>query len=191
MFRKVIPFLVLLFIPLLSAAQGSREKSALKDISKHRWAKAYASLKKSLLKDTLNVPLHYVTGKYFFDSQNPDFQLDSAYKYTQRAILQWRGAAPKTRARWQRFPIDSATLIAQRQGIEKAAFEVARGKNLEQSYIDFLHKYPYAQERQAAIELRNAAAYNDAKAQNSYMALLAFIEISRRKGSPRGQKQVR
>ena len=176
MFRKVIPFLVVLLIPVLSPAQGSREKSALKDISKHRWAQAYASLKRSLLRDTLNVPLLYVTGKYFFESQNPDFQLDSAYKYTQRAISQWHKASPKSRARWQRFPIDSASLLAQRQAIEKAAFEVARTRNQEQSYIDFLSSYPFARERQAAIELRNTAAFNDAKTKNSYMAFLAFIE---------------
>ncbi len=176
MLRKVITAFLVLLVPFLMHAQV-RERAALKNLSAGRWSKALSVLEKSLLKDSANVPAFYVLSQYYFAKENPSFNLDSAYKYADNALTQWNSEVPdKTREKWSRLSIDSATILDLRRQIEKSAFEHAHSQGLEESYIRFIEAFPHALERQSAIELRNAAAFRKAEEANHYEAFLAFID---------------
>ncbi len=176
MFRKVITVFLVLLIPTSIHAQV-REKAALKNLSAGRWSKTLSALQKSLLKDSANVPAFYVLSQFYFTKENPSFNLDSAYKYAEIALTRWNSDVPdKDREKWSRFPVDSATLLDLRRQIERSAFEHAHSQGLEESYIRFIHAFPYAAERNDAIDLRNAAAFRKAEEENNYQAFLAFID---------------
>jgi len=54
---------------------------ALKNLERQKWQRAGELLSKALSKDSLNVTAKYVLAQYFFSDGNPDYHLDSAYRY--------------------------------------------------------------------------------------------------------------
>ena len=79
--------------------QVSSERLALNNIEKRKWDKALGQLNKALSKDSLNVAAAYVMGCYFFAPDNPEFQLDSAYRYVQKALRDFELSSAKQRDR--------------------------------------------------------------------------------------------
>ncbi len=155
--------------------QVSSERLALNNIEKRKWDKALGQLNKALSKDSLNVAAAYVMGCYFFAPDNPEFQLDSAYRYAQKALRDFELSSAKQRDRLKRFPLDSLTIVDLRTEIDSAAFERAKQFDTENSYIDFINSFPTAVDQTLAISLRNKAAYRAALAENTYQAFKDFI----------------
>jgi hypothetical protein len=174
--NKGIIILAVLFLPVFSPAQSTREKSAQSNISKHRWHKAHGALKKSIAKDSLNLPAFYLMSTYYFAAQNPDFHIDSAYRYATNAIRLWQSADARSKARWSRFPVDSSSLMVLRQAIDSAAFEVARRQNREEAYLEFLRKHPDAAQQAAAERLRDEVAFQKALEVNTFRGFEEFIK---------------
>ena len=177
MFRKVISVLVIIIIPVLCAAQTTREKNALKDLAKSRWSKAFQTVHKSLRKDSTNVAAFYVLSQYYFHPENPAFSLDSAYHFAERARMQWDAdSSGRQKARWSRLPLDSSRLVDLRESIEHKAFEEARRQDREESYVHYIEAYPFSADRVAAVARRNVVAYQKALDQNRYQAFQDFID---------------
>ncbi len=177
MFQKVILAFVILIIPVLCPAQTTREKNALKDLAKSRWSKAFQTVHKSLRKDSTNVAAFYVLSQYYFHQENPDFDLDSAYHYAEKARAGWDAdSSGRKKTRWSRLPLDSLRLLKLRESIEDKAFEEARRQNREESYVRFIETYPHSGQRLSAISLRNAVAFEKALNQNQYQAFQDFID---------------
>ena len=126
-------------------------------------------------KDSSNCSAAYVLAEYFFAPANPDFQLDSAYQYTLKALNNFQRSTLKERERLERFPLDSLTLVYLRQQIDSAAFIRATQINTEKTYVDFLATFSLAAQREQAEALRDEAAYLDAEKENSYQAFHDFI----------------
>ncbi|HEX6892316.1 MAG TPA: WG repeat-containing protein [Chryseolinea sp.] len=164
---------VLLSVPV--HGQVSSERLALNNIEKRKWDKAFGQLSKALSKDSLNVAASYVMGCYFFAPDNPEFQLDSAYRYVQKAARDFELSSLKQRERWKRFPLDSIGIVDLRVKIDSAAFERAKQFDTENSYIDFINGFPTAAEQTLALSLRNKAAYRLAQAENNHHAFNNFI----------------
>lgn len=177
MFRKVISVLVVLIIPVLCSAQTTREKNALKDLAKGRWSKALQAVHKSLRKDSTNVAAFYVLSQYYFQSENPDYDLDSAYRYAEKAREYWAAdSTGRHRMRWSRLPLDSFELVSLREAIEHKAFEEALRQDREESYVRYIEAYPYSADKVAAISRRNAVAFQKALDENQYQAFNDFID---------------
>ncbi|MEX2232636.1 MAG: WG repeat-containing protein [Cyclobacteriaceae bacterium] len=154
---------------------GSPEKSALRNIEKHRWQKAEIKLRKTLDKDTLNPSIRYMLSVFYFDADNPAFDLDSAYRYAVTALQDYARAPTRERDRLRRISVDSIALISMRAQIDSAAFEVARRTNTEAAYLEFLSHFPSAMQRDLAAQLRDEVAYQDALNQNTHHAFLQFL----------------
>ena len=155
--------------------QASSERSALNNIEKRKWDKAFGQLNKALSKDTLNAAAAYVMGCYFFAPDNPEYQLDSAYHYTQKALRDFELSSAKQRERLKRFPLDSLTIVDLRNDIDSAAFERAKQFDSEKTYIDFINNFPTASQQTVAVSLRNKAAYRGALIENNFQAFKDFI----------------
>lgn len=163
-------------MPVLASAQFSAEHAAMNNLRKGKWEKARGQLAKAIRKDSLNPSAHYSLSIYFFTIANPDFQIDSAYRYVMRSLSDYQHTTPKQRERLRKIPLDSLVLVKHRQRIDSAAFERAKVKNTESGYIDFLKQFPLAMQQPQAIELRDEVAYLNAMKENTYGAFLNYLE---------------
>jgi hypothetical protein len=155
---------------------ASPEQAVQKNIKKKKWGKAQQQLQKSLLKDGTNTAANYLFSVWFFSPENPAHEIDSAYRYANEALKDFKDAGGREKSRLQRIPIDSGTLITLRQAIEYAAFERAKSADTEGAYMFFLSNFPAAEQREDAVMLRDEAAYREALIVNTYEAFLKFLE---------------
>ena len=173
----ILKIVIACFLAILSVqafGQGS-EHLAFKKMRKGKWEQAYSQLSKALAKDSLDVGAAYTLAHYFFAPQNPDFSVDSAYCYTQRALLDYPLLTPKQQERLQRGAIDSLTLISFRDLVDSAAFYRACALNTERAFIFYIDNYSFSERITQANALRNEAAYLDALTENTYQAFDDFM----------------
>ncbi len=156
-------------------AQLSPERAAQARMAKAKWTKAEQSIKKAIRKDPVNPEAKLVYSQWYFSPGNPDFQIDSAYKYALSSIDDYSLADIRQRERMLRFPLDSIILTNHRQQIDSAAFERAKEINTEQSYISFLDQFTFARQRANALELRDEVAFLDALKINSYQSFDHYL----------------
>jgi hypothetical protein len=172
----------LIIICLLTGASGllqaqlSTERSALKNLEKARWAKAYSQLRKIISKDSTNATAHYVLAQYYFAPNNSGYSIDSAYFQVLAATTSFNLATDKDRTRMKRFPLDSVILLNYRQRIDSAAFKRARVENTEHSYSYFLDFFTGAAQADEAIQLRYEAAYQEALAGNTLRDFQRYLD---------------
>lgn len=176
MVRKFFLSTILAFSAVPISAQAIVEKSILKKLDKQKWQPVKTWADKALHKDTTNASARYILAKYFFDPRNPQFHIDSAYRYTKSALRDFSQTANRSRERLKRIPLDSVVLLNLKQQVNKAAFRRARMLNTEEGYIYFIVNFPDASERSEAIELRNAVAYAAAQKENTYQAFATFLQ---------------
>ena len=151
------------------------EKTALKNIEKHRWEKAEFKLRKTLYKDTVNASIRYILSAFYFNPNNPDFNLDSAYHYAITALEDYQITSARERDKLKRMPLDSLRLISLREKIDSAAFEEARNTNTEAAYLQFLRHFTSAFQRDLATQLRDEVAYQEALKENTHQTFLSYL----------------
>lgn len=162
-------------MPLAVWGQFAAERSALSNIGKQKWDKAYAQLRREMAKDTLHAGAGFVLAQYFFAVQNPDFQIDSAHRYRMLAVQDFARSPVRLREKMKRIPLDSALLTSLGDRIDSAAFARAQTENTEEGYRKFLAAFTTARQREEAVRLRDAAAYRAAEQTNTYQAFAAFM----------------
>jgi len=172
---RFIIVLTVVFLSVQVHGQASSERLALNNLEKGKWEKAFGQLNKALSKDSLNVAASFLMGVYFFAPDNPEFQLDSAYHYVQKAVRDFESSSAKQRERLKRFPLDSIAIVELRVEIDSAAFVRAKQFDTETSYIEYLNNFPTATDQTVAISLRNRAAYRKAQGENTHQAFNDFI----------------
>ncbi len=144
-------------------------------MEKRRWEKAEHRLRKSLARDTLNASLRHALSVFYFHPENPDFHLDSAYHYAVTALADYQLSPQRERERVRRMNVDSLGLTALRARIDSAAFEVARERNTEESYLEFLSHFPTAMQKELAAKLRDEVAFQDALVINTPEAFNRYL----------------
>lgn len=154
---------------------GSAEKTALKNIDNQRWEKAETKLRKALGRHAVNPSIRYVLSVFFFQPENPSFNLDSAYHYAVTALDDYAFSFGRERDRLNRLSVDSLRLTALRAKIDSTAFEVARKANTEVAYLSFLRHFPSSVQRDLAEQLRDEVAFQDAVKENSHESLLDYL----------------
>ncbi len=178
MFLKARLIIALVFAiqPAWVMAQFSAEHAAMNSLRKGKWEKARGQLAKAIRKDSLNSSARFNLSVYFFTPTNPDFHIDSAYKYAQQAFTDFQYSTVRQRERLRKIPLDSIILVKHRERIDSVAFERAKSTNTESGYIYFLEHFPLASQRTRATELRDEVAYLDALKENTYTAFLKYME---------------
>jgi tetratricopeptide (TPR) repeat protein len=157
-------------------SQPTLERLAYSNLQKGKWARAKMQTGKALRKDSVNALAHYILALYYFKPGNPDFNIDSAYHHTMLSLADFQYSSPRQRERMRRFPVDSTVVVRHREQVDSAAFQRAKAVNTEQSYIDFIARFPFAAQRSLAAELRDEVAYIDALKENTYQAFRAYLE---------------
>lgn len=175
MIKKIISAVVLCLI-IVATTMAQSEHVALTSIRKKKWERAHRQLEKIRHRDTLTATGAYVWSVYYSAPQNPDYQLDSALRYSQYATLQYNRLSPREQERIKRFPLDSVLLHRHRARVDSLAFALARSQHTEAAYVHFLTNFSNAAEEAEAIALRDAVAYSAAANENSYQSFQRFIE---------------
>jgi hypothetical protein len=174
--RRIVTACLCFFLVTGWAGAQSLEKRALRNLSKAKWQKAEDLLTKASTRDSLNAVADFAWAQFYFSAENPAYNLDSAYRYTSRSLLDIAKMSPRQREKISRFPIDSISIVKVREAIDSVAFSVARSSNTEEAYIKFLARHPYSTDRETSIQLRNAVAFLDAVNLNTYTAFKTFLE---------------
>jgi sporulation protein YlmC with PRC-barrel domain len=165
-----------LFSGQATKAQMSTERSALSNLHKEKWTRAYAQLHKAIGKDSANILARYVYSVYFLTPKNPAYLVDSAHYYALETIETFKQLGVKQKEKLKRFPLDSIILFRYHDQIDSTAFEEAKKINTENSYLHFLNYYLHSIYKNQAIELRDEAAWVEALKQNSYQSFLTFMQ---------------
>lgn len=170
--------LVLMFVfsGFAVQAQISPEWYAQSRMEKGKWGKAEQSIKKALRKDSLNSEAKFIYAQWFFSTNNPKYNVDSAYAYTLAALSDYDLSSERSKERLKRVPLDSAILIHFRERVDSAAFELAKNLNTEESYNSFLQKFAFARERESAVELRDEVSFLDALKINTYQSFQTYLK---------------
>lgn len=175
--KPVVCFFFILVAGASFAQSGvSTERSALRNIEKHRWRKAEAHLRKSLEKDSINALARYLFGRYYFEPENPAFALELAGEFAMRALDDYAHNPRIARSRLMRIAADSAGLVALKASIDSTAFALAQRAHTEAAYQEFLDRFPSAAQRSRAIAMRDAIAFARARADNTVEAFGQFLE---------------
>jgi hypothetical protein len=153
----------------------SAERSALSNLRKEKWARAYGQLHKMTKKDSASILTKYLYSVYFFTPKNPAHHVDSAHYFALRATSAFRSAGAKQREKLKKFPLDSVILLRFHNKIDSAAFEQTRIINTENSYLHFLSSYAHSVHKNEAMKLRDEAAWVQALKQNTYQSFFEFM----------------
>lgn len=160
----------LLVFSLRAAGQVSPEKlNAITDRSK--WTKAGQSIRKAMVKDTLDPEPVYLMSLFFFHAGHPTFQIDSASHYQHKSARLMAG-----RELGRRAIMDTASVRRFRLSIDSAAFERAKKADTEDAYQDFITRYASAREIPVAVELRDEQAFVKALKGNTSKSFKLFLQ---------------
>ncbi|HEV8512173.1 MAG TPA: hypothetical protein VGQ59_02795, partial [Cyclobacteriaceae bacterium] len=170
-----VGLIVLTFPGVQVFGQFSSLRQAEKKMEQGNWASAQQILSKALHKDSLNVQAELILSAWFFNQNNPDRHVDSAYQHNLRALRAFQNSPIKQKEKLKQDQIDSASIVWLRLRIDSAAFENVKHINTEESYQDFIQKFQLAKERPAAIELRDEVAFVNVLRQNSYSAFEDYL----------------
>jgi hypothetical protein len=163
---------LIFFLAVCSCSITDPERTAVTRIGQKKWSAAESSLRKALQKDTLNPEAKFIYAQYYLTTGNPEFDIDSSYAFTHKALRAWGKSTVKQRERLQ---FDSAALLAFRSKVDSAAFERARIDNTQRSYEFFIDHFPFAVETSKAIELRDELAYVEALRVNTAEAFHNYV----------------
>lgn len=144
-------------------------------MKKSNWAKAEDRLRKSLLKQPTNALARYFLSEFFFQTDNPGYDTDSAYYYITTALSDYMMESPRARARMAKLLVDSVLMVRMREQIDSVIFEAASRVGTEEAFIRFLSEHPFAPQRDLAIARRNSAAFEKATAADTYEAYYTFL----------------
>ncbi len=136
-----------------------------------RWTKAGQSIRKAMVKDTLDPEPPYLMSLYFFQSAHPNFNIDTAHHYQVRSARLFARRVPAGRG----VP-DSLALRKLRVSIDSAAFQRAKRAGTEAAYQEFVMRFPSAAQVPAAMALRNEQAYLQAAKINTAKSYRLYLD---------------
>jgi hypothetical protein len=174
--ERIVTICCLLFLVTGLVKAQSLEKRAIKNNEKQKWEKAESLLLRASAKNPTSPITFYSWSSFYFTIANPHYNVDSAYAFATRSLESFAKSNPREREKFSKFPLDSMTVVQLRAAIDSVAFGLARAKNTEQGYIEFLEKHPFSSDRVTAQQLRNAVAFLAAINQNTYTAFKKFLE---------------
>jgi hypothetical protein len=171
-YLRALLFVVLFWSQRLEAQVGK----AVTRMQEGKWSAAEQILRKAIAKDSLDMEARLLMAQYFFSSDNPQSNLDSASAHIARIGLIYTALPERQIERLAREGIDSAVIESFHKEIDSAAFGQAKLLNTVVSYERFITKYPDAAEVPMARELRNEVAFLDALRLNTLAGFGAYIE---------------
>jgi hypothetical protein len=171
----LLPVFALLLSNFLPSCSGV--KSALTQLQKQQYAKAYEQLGKAVEKDTLPVAAYYGYSLLYTDSAYAAYNVDSAYRYAQLALATYPQLPEKRQTKLLRkLNLDTTRLRQQKLRIDSLAYVRATRQDELRSYQRFLADFATAPQVPAVIIRRNELAYDSVRQVDTYPAYKYFMD---------------
>ncbi len=152
-------------------------KAGLKLLEKQEFDKLHKKLEKELKKTPNQVVANYLYGLFYFDSLNPRFQIDSAYRFSVKAIMCQLSLSPEEAKKLsEREGITAEMLTRQKQQIEAFAFEETLKLASEKSFQLFIDRFSSAIQVSDAQFKRDSIGFETASAENTYQSYDRFLK---------------
>jgi hypothetical protein len=175
--KFAIIYIILAFFALPHKASAQNLRAVWKYLELREHDKLQKKLQQTLKKDPRHVVALYAYSLYYADKLNPNFQLDSAYKYSIKAIEEMTLLKEKKAKKLEEFePLTLETLVEQKQTIEEEAFNRALRFHKEEEYHSFVVRFPSALQYADAVRMRDSIAFAKAEQENTYQNYKQFID---------------
>lgn len=168
-----IASLCLLFV--LSACTPS-----LRSLEKNLTRKHFIQTRIQLLKRADKLPTdpgaRLLEARFYADSANADFQIDTAYALVRRARRELPQADEKQQKELEKMNWTDSSFIRLQRKLERDAFAYFRRLDTESGYQDYRDRFAEAPEKQQAKERQHLLAFEQAADKNTYQAYQNFFE---------------
>ncbi len=171
--RWLIAFL---FMPSLLLAQSGPSKRAWKNYADKDFEKAQELVVKGLQKDSLDAMAWFIRARLSFTPEWQPVDIPAADTFLKRSVRLMEQIAPDQLEEIRKEGISSSVVATLRQQIDSAAFVRARESMTETAFVDFLEKFPAAEQTERAISLRDSLAFVGAVNVNTYHAYQEFMD---------------
>lgn len=162
-------FAIGLSVPLMAG----RLKKAFEALGMHDYFKARELFRKEVNKNPAAAwyGLSVIVGR----TDNPFYQLDSAFVFIQRADAAYASLADKKRAAYRSFGVDAGAILVQREHIYAIAWERAGALNTIEGYQLFMERFVSSSHVPEAAAARDALAFQEARALNTAEGYRIFL----------------
>ncbi len=143
-------------------------------LKEYNYFKAKELFEKSFKKNV--APASFGLATIYSRSDNPFFSLDSAFNFILKAELSYGAISKKKKVHFKEFNFDYNAILDVRAKISSAFYAIANTENSIQSYTNFIHLHPWANEIFEATNTRDSLAFELAKKENTSKAFKYFID---------------
>lgn len=169
-----ILLLVFLFHPIIIFSQKGK-----KLIQEEKYTQAYEYLNKNLSKDTSDIESnYYLSLLHIQEKANEYFSINFAHEYYIKTMDLFNSLNDrKSIEKLKNKDISEATINSLHDSIINVGYRIARSKNNEQSYIDFIQLDNEMPDHliKEAINSRNNCAFNEAKKINTISSYNSYL----------------
>ncbi|MEH0157862.1 WG repeat-containing protein [Limibacter armeniacum] len=149
----------------------------IKSLEKGDFERVKKKVDKNLEKEALNVEAAYLLTLYYADKRNTGaYQLDSAYKFVRVGLGLFDQLDTETKTEFAEDGFTNETLTTVKERIESTAFSQADSLYTEESFRDFVLRFPEAQQLKEAKSLRDSLAFVQAEQEDTYQSYQQFID---------------
>jgi hypothetical protein len=148
----------------------------LKAFSRAEYSKGKKLLQKILEKKPGDPAALFFMGQYFFDAFCPEYDLDSAYSYAQKAAVIFQQLKPEDAKRIELNSVNGHEMTLLKSRIEEKAFLQADSLGTEAAFNTFIQKFPNSEQTQTAILKRDKIAFQAALKTNTYTSFAEFLD---------------
>ena len=167
---------VLTAIALSALAQVSAVKRGFKMLEKGEFEKVDALLDKTFEKDSAYPGAFYLKARLFYVPSYLEHNIDSSYRYVQLARTGFDSLSIKEQEGLSKALAGAIQMERLKEDLDSLAYNRAKERNSEESYIFYLANFRESRFEQDAIQWRNKKAFETALATNSYKAYLHFMK---------------
>ncbi len=171
--RVLLPLLIAIHFALGVHAQNY--EPILRSLGRGEYQRGKALLQKILRKSPQDPGALFIMGQYFFDPVNPEQNLDSAQTYAFAAYNSFQSLKPEEAKRIEANLINGHELALLKARIELRAFEIADSIGTEDSFDNYVKKFPTSEHLPVAILKRDKLAFAAAQKTATYQAYAEFL----------------
>lgn len=174
--KTMLKYIVVYLFLSLSITAPANINSIYQWMNTAQYAKAKAAITKGLLKDSADYRFSFLNARYFFDTENKNYNTDSAYINILKAIEVLPDSTDKFYLKNIKFGFSKAHLLQLKKQIIEAAYWEVEKKNTIDYYNHFLTTYKDNYFENLVTKHRNDIAFIAAKEKMDFMSFKEFME---------------
>jgi WG containing repeat len=174
--KTTLKFLVVSVFLCLTITVNANINSIFQLINTAQYAKAKVAIEKGLSKDSADYRFLFLNAQYYFETENKNYNTDSAYLNIIKAIQQQPDTTDKFYLKNIKFGFSKVHLQQLKKQIIETAYWEAEKENTIDHYNHFLALYDDDDFENLITKHRNDIAFVAAKEKMDFMSFKEFME---------------